>query len=300
MNIDIKTFSTKLRGKLSQQAPLAQYTTWHVGGTAKYLYEPKDFDDLIQFFKLWPNEHKIMWLGGGSNILIRDTGINATVIHVSECLNKITKGEECLRVEAGVTCTKLIQFCLKHHLVDGVFLASIPGSVGGALAMNAGAFGSEIWQHVVLVETIDRAGIIRIRQPQEFNFGYRQVTGLMPNEWFIAGHLQFKIGDVNQARQKIRANWQKRLNSQPIREFSCGSVFKNPEGHFAGHLIELCGLKGLRIGGAKVSDKHANFIINEGNATSADIEQLMHLITSRVFAKYAIRLEPEVKIVGEQ
>ena len=302
MNTDLK-ISAKLRGTLLQKEPLSKYTTWRVGGRAEYFYEPENLEDLALFLSLWPNYHQIMWLGGGSNLLIRDGGVNATVVHVANRLNKIALAnsiyENAIRFEAGVSCAKLVQFCLQQNLTDCTFLAGIPGTVGGALAMNAGAFGNEIWQHVVLIETIDRAGVIKVRKPQEFNIGYRHIAGLQPDEWFVAAYLQFKSGDVTEARKKIQENWKKRLNSQPLKEFTCGSVFKNPVGNFAGQLIESCGLKDAYVGGARVSDKHANFIVNTGNATAIDIEQLMQFIIDKVFEKYAILLEPEVKIIGD-
>ena len=290
-----------LEGLLLQEEPLSKYTTWNIGGAAKYFYKPKDLKDLANFFSIWPSDHKIIWLGGGSNVLISDAGTQSTVVNVNKSLNKIElsnlSGKICIRAEAGVPCSKLVQFCLQQNLVDEIFLASIPGTIGGALAMNAGAFGSEIWQHVILLETIDRTGAIKIRTPQEFSFGYRHVIGLQPNEWFSAGYFQFKTGDVREARKKIGDYWKKRLNTQPIKEFTCGSVFKNPEGHFAGRLIEDCGLKGIRVGSAKISDQHANFIINEGNATAKDIEQLIELITLRVFEKHNVKLQTEVKFI---
>jgi UDP-N-acetylmuramate dehydrogenase len=301
MCTDIK-ISTKLRGKLLQKELLSKYTTWRVGGAAEYFYKPKNLEDLAQFLNLWPNHHQIMWLGGGSNVLIRDAGIKATIIHTPNNLNKIALAnsisENTVRVEAGVSCAKLVQFCLQQNLIDCAFLAGIPGTIGGALTMNAGAFGDEIWQHIALIETINRFGVIKIQKPQEFNIGYRHIAGLQPNEWFVAGYLQFKSGNVTEARKKIQENWKNRLSSQPIKEFTCGSVFKNPKNNFAGQLIEQSGLKNAYIGGAKVSNKHANFIINTGNATATNIEKLMQLITNKVFKKHAIRLEPEVKILG--
>lgn len=294
MVVDIKN----LRGKLLQREPLAKYTTWRVGGVVEYLYEPEDIDDLAKFFSILPKENKIIWLGGGSNVLIRDNEIKAIAVCVTNGLKKINlNGELTVRVEAGLSCAKLVQFCLKNKLTHCAFLAGIPGTVGGALAMNAGAFGDEIWNHVIAVETIDRSGIIRIKSLQEFDFGYRKVSGLQPQEWFVAGYLQFTLGDVNSERQKIREFWKRRLTYQPIRELSCGSVFKNPDGHFAGHLIEECGLKGKVIGGAKVSEKHANFIINHDNATASDIEKLMQLIKDQVLQRYGIALESEVKVI---
>lgn len=300
MAVDIKNLCANLRGKFLQKESLAKYTAWRVGGSAEYFYEPYDLDDLVKFFNSLPIDNKVIWLGGGSNVLIRDNGVKATIIRVVSGLKQLDLRDDLIvRVEAGVSCAKLAQFCLKHELIRCAFLAGIPGTVGGALAMNAGAFGDEIWKHVIAVETIDRAGVIRVRNSREFNFGYRKVEGLQSQEWFVAGYLQFTLGDVNAERKKIREFWKKRLISQPIGELSCGSVFKNPIDNFAGHLIEDCGLKGKRIGGAKVSEKHANFIINEGKATASDIEKLMQLIKLQVFEKRHISLEAEVKIIED-
>lgn len=289
-----------LRGKLLHQESLAKYTSWRVGGMAEYFYAPYDLDDLVKFFNILPIDNKVFWLGGGSNVLIRDNGVKAIVIRVVQGLKEIKlQNDLTVRVEAGVSCAKLVQFCLRHQLTKCAFLAGIPGTLGGALAMNAGAFGDEIWKHVIAVETIDRTGVIKVRNSQEFDFKYRKVTGLLPEEWFVAGYLRFTHGDVLAERQKIRDFFRKRLLSQPIRELSCGSVFKNPVGNFAGYLIETCGLKGKYFGGARVSNKHANFIINEGSATASDIEKLIQIIKSEVFEKYGINLEPEVKIIAD-
>lgn len=202
-----------------------------------------------------------------------------------------------IRVEAGVTCAKLAKFCAKQQFAKGGFFAGIPGTVGGALAMNAGAFGGETWTYVQKVETIDRYGRVRQRLPQDFQVGYREVKG-PAGEWFVAGYFAFPPGDTAQTQQDIKMLLRKRSDTQPIGEFSCGSVFRNPPGDYAARLIESCGLKGHQIGGARVSLKHANFIINEGSATAVDLEQLIDLVQSTVKQQTGITLVRECHILG--
>lgn len=288
-----------LRGVLLKDEPLAGYTSWHVGGKAKRFYKPFDLADLVAFLPTLPPAETIIWLGLGSNVLIRDGGINGTVIFTQGCLKELSfETPETIRAEAGVTCAKLAKFCARHQLAQGAFFAGIPGTVGGALAMNAGAFKGETWSYVTAVETIDRDGIIRKRLKPEFEIAYREVKR-PTNEWFVAGHFQFPQGDEQQANQAIRELLRKRGDSQPIGEFSCGSVFRNPPGDYAGRLVESCGLKGKKIGGAWVSTKHANFIINGGEATAADIENLINSVRQIVKEQTGISLQPECHIIGE-
>lgn len=288
-----------LRGELLFNEPLASYTSWHVGGAARQFYKPADVDDLSFFLKTLPADEKTLWLGLGSNLLIRDGGINGTVIFTLGQLKQLTAIDELtVRVQAGVPCAKLAKYCARAGLMDAAFFAGIPGTIGGALAMNAGAYGGETWQYVTSVETIDRLGHINTYRPEEFNISYREVVKPR-EEWFIAGHFRFKKGDVQKESQAIRELLRKRQIQQPIGEFSCGSVFRNPQGDYAARLIDACGLKGKRIGGAWVSQKHANFIINGGNATANDIEQLIHFIANEVKRVKGVSLTPEVHIVGE-
>ncbi|NOQ68801.1 MAG: UDP-N-acetylmuramate dehydrogenase, partial [Gammaproteobacteria bacterium] len=205
-------------------------------------------------------------------------------------------------VGAGVAGAKLARFCSKHKLTGAEFFAGIPGLIGGALAMNAGAFGGETWPLVIAVETLNRKGEITKRQASEFKYSYRHIEG-PKDEWFVSATLKLKKQQQNKQQENntidIKQLLARRAEAQPTGVASCGSVFRNPEGHYAAQLIEQCGLKGKSIGGAVISEKHANFIINDNNATATDIESLIKLIQKTVKYKYGILLQPEVKIVGE-
>jgi UDP-N-acetylmuramate dehydrogenase len=317
-------------------APLIKLNTWRIGGAAKQLYEAPNLMALAEFLPTLAADDIPVWLGLGSNVLIPDSGISNTVILTHPGLGKLSllddqrfslRGAETaslidlspitsiqrepllddkifrvFRAEAGVTCAKVAKFCVKHDIVNGEFFAGIPGTVGGALRMNAGAFGGETWSAVIAVETINQRGEIKIRQASEYNVSYRTVTG--PGithgelEWFVAGHFTLPMGDGQITQQRIKELLKKRGETQPIGLPSCGSVFRNPPGHFAAKLIEECGLKGYRIGDAEVSSKHANFIINCGHATAQDIEQLILYVQTVVKEQHAIELIPEVKTLG--
>ncbi len=290
--------NTTLRGQLFLNEPLADYTSWHVGGIAERLYKPADLSDLSLFLSMLPADEPITWLGLGSNVLIRDGGIQGTVILTLGALVELNiSPENIIRAEAGVTCAKLAKFCAKEQFAKGAFFAGIPGTVGGALAMNAGAFGGETWEYVTAVETIDKKGCIRKRSLEDFQVGYRELKHAL-DEWFVAGYFCFPQGDTEEAQQAIKALLKKRSETQPIGTFSCGSVFRNPPGDYAARLIESCGLKGKKIGGACVSLKHANFIINSEKATAADIEQLIQLVQETVQAQTGVLLVRECHLMG--
>lgn len=288
------------RGELKQNELLAPYTSWGVGGPAKQIFFPEDAEDLSYFLQNLPPNEPILWLGLGSNVLVRDEGFKGTVILTLGGLKNaeiIDQIQLIVRAEAGMPCPTFARFCARESLTGVEFLAGVPGTIGGALRMNAGAFGGETWEHVVLVETIDRQGTIHKRQPNEFEIAYRSVKG-PANEWFIAGHFKLTPGDKDTSLEKIRALLDKRATTQPTGQPSCGSVFRNPEGDYAARLIETAGLKGARIGQALVSPKHANFIINEGNASARDIEALIHHVAEQVAACHGVYLHREVHIVG--
>jgi len=287
----------RFQGKLIANAPMARLNSWHVGGRAKRLYTPSDLQDLRLFLTTLATTDEPLWLGLGSNVLIRDGGVNSTVILTLGGIKALDLlNAETFRAEAGVTCAKAAKFCVKNDFANAEFFAGIPGTIGGALAMNAGAFGHETWQYVIAVETIDKQGKLRKRYPQEYRIGYRSIAG--PKEWFVAAYFQLPKGDGKRTAEHIKALLKKRNASQPIGVPSCGSVFTNPPGDHAARLIEASGLKGHHIGGAKVSPKHANFIINTGEATAADIETLILLIQARVLQQQKIKLMPEVRIFG--
>jgi UDP-N-acetylmuramate dehydrogenase len=283
--------------------PLARHTSWRIGGPAKQYFRPRDNAALQYFLQNLPAAEPLFWLGLGSNVLIRDGGFDGTVIHTlkmqaqTEIISQDPQAGLVMRVDAGVPCAKIAKLACKHFVVGAEFFAGIPGTIGGALAMNAGAFGSETWQHVVAVEVINRRGEITLRTPQEYQIGYRSVSG-PADEWFLAAQLRFVPGDQDQAQQRIKELLQRRSATQPIGLPSCGSVFRNPEGKYAAELIEASKLKGRRIGDAEVSIKHANFIINLDKALARDVELLIQEVQQVVWDDHAVRLQPEVKFVG--
>ncbi len=290
--------SDGLRGEMRYDEPLSSHTSWRVGGPAKRFYRPADSADLVQFLSELPDQEPLLWLGLGSNLLIRDGGFAGTVIATQGRLEMLSlEADGLLRAEAGVACAKVARFAARQGLCGAEFLAGIPGTMGGALAMNAGAFGGETWRQVSRVETVDRHGRVQRRTPDEFDISYRHVSG-MENEWFLAALLKLDAGDVAAGQQRIRDLLALRAEKQPIGLPSCGSVFRNPEGDYAARLIEAAGLKGLAIGGARVSEKHANFIINEGGATAADIEQLIETVREQVAEDSGIQLQTEVHILS--
>ncbi|MES1196902.1 MAG: UDP-N-acetylmuramate dehydrogenase [Steroidobacter sp.] len=291
-----------LRGEVLFNERLARHTTWRVGGPADIFYTPADKQDLSWFLRSIDGVMPVMWLGLGSNLLVRDGGVRAAVIETHGALDDLQRLSETeVWCDAGVTCAKLAKQCAKWNLGPAEFFAGIPGTLGGALAMNAGAFGGETWRHVVEVETINRRGEMRRRVASDYQIAYRHVAG-PHHEWFTGAQLSFaaRNDSLESGEAEIRALLKRRKESQPIGEPSCGSVFTNPPGHHAAKLIESAGLKGHRIGGAVVSNKHANFIINEGRATAADIEQLIEHVKAVVLEKFNIELKPEVRIVGER
>jgi UDP-N-acetylmuramate dehydrogenase len=283
--------------RVLHDVPMAKHTSWHVGGPADLFFTPRDTMDLASFMRQLRPEVAVLWIGLGSNLLVRDGGIRGAVVSTVGALGAIErKSANVIRVEAGVACARIAKQCVKWGLGSAEFLAGIPGTLGGALAMNAGAWGGETWRHVIEVEVLDRRGARRTRKPEDYNVSYRHVQG-PEHEWFLAAHLQFerKPGTNNDA---IRELLEKRKETQPIGEWSCGSVFVNPRTDHAARLIESAGLKGHRIGDASVSGKHANFIINHGAARAADIEALIQHVQKTVLDVHGIELHTEVRIVG--
>lgn len=285
------------RGALRFDEPMSKHCTWRAGGVAALCFEPIDRADLLVFLRAVPPGLPIVWIGLGSNVLIRDAGFPGAVILTSRALGAITRVDGRYRVEAGVPCAKLARQAAGAGYTGGEFLVGIPGTIGGALAMNAGAFGSEIWQWVRAVETVDRAGLCRQRRPDEYRIGYRSVRG-PAEEWFLSCELELARAGADDPIARGRELLVQRGASQPTGAPSCGSVFRNPPGDYAGRLIEAAGFKGYRIGGCHVSDKHANFIINDGDATATDIETLIGTLRAGVQRRFGIDLEPEVRILG--
>lgn len=291
-----------MKGTLLKQEPLAAYTTWRVGGPAAQLYKPADLSDLSLFLKQLPPDEPLFWLGLGSNSLIRDKGFGGTVILTQGCLKALALVDEhTIRVEAGVSCASMARFCARNHLAGGEFWAGIPGTIGGALRMNAGCHGGETWDSVLEVETINRQGEIRIRKREEFEIAYRHVANLDKDEAFVSATCRLTAGEKTKSLEIIKELLERRAATQPTNEYNCGSVFRNPPGNYAAQLIESCGLKGFALEGAKVSEKHANFIINhEGSASANAIESLIRIVKSTVYEQRQVELRPEVHIIGDE
>ncbi len=290
-----------LRGKLSSNVPMNKYTSWRAGGVAERMYQPANLGDLLVFLRGLPADEPLYAVGLGSNLLVRDGGLRGTVLLMHGALRELRlESDGRLYAEAGVPGAKLARFAALHNLSGAAFFAGIPGTVGGMLAMNAGCYGSEIWDVVKRVQVVSRSGELRERTAADYEIGYRRVAlRERSEEWFTAAWLHLPSGDGKVVREEIRALLSKRIASQPLNLPNAGSVFRNPPGDYAARMIESCGLKGRQIGGARVSEKHANFIVNVGDATATDIENLINEVQAAVEEKTGIRLHPEVRIIGE-
>jgi UDP-N-acetylmuramate dehydrogenase len=306
-----------LRGELRRREPMASHVSWRAGGAAESAYFPADLDDLVGFLRALPAGEPVHMTGLGSNLLVRDGGLRGTVIFTHRALREMRLDHLGARgggvyAEAGVACPKVARYAALNELAGAEFLAGIPGTVGGALAMNAGCYGGETWDIVAHVLTVDRTGKKRTRTREDYEIDYRHVQlkaeggrrkaeGPHPSEeWFVAASFPLKRGSGAESRGKITELLKRRIATQPLGEPNAGSVFRNPKGDYAARLIEACGLKGRVIGDAMISGKHANFIVNRGGARAADIEALILLAERLVTEKFGIALEREVRIVGER
>ena len=286
-------------GKLLLNEPMARYTSWRVGGAADKFYVPADLQDLQQFLRSVDATDPIYFIGLGSNLLVRDGGIRGTVILMHNVLTDLHMDAGLIYAAAGVTCAKLAKFCAKEAKQGAEFFAGIPGTLGGALAMNAGCYGSETWNVVQRVTTIDRKGELHTRDAAEFKASYRHVDMPVADEWYVGAWISLADGDAQESAQKIKALLAQRLNSQPLNMPSAGSTFRNPAGDYAARLIEASGLKGYIMGGAQVSEKHANFIVNIGGANALDIELLIQHMRDTVQEQQGVTLQQEVKVIGD-
>ncbi len=308
-----------LRGVLRSDVPMARHVSWRAGGSADRVYVPADLPDFAAFLRATPLGEPLLVVGLGSNLLVRDGGFRGTVVLLHAVLSSVSlvpaavAGDAPVDVcfEAGVACPKVARFAALHGLEGAEFLAGIPGTMGGALAMNAGCYGAQTWERVTRARLLTRDGEIVERLPQAFDIGYRHVV-LAPagataaarpvlgeDEWFIGATMRLDAGDGVRSRARIKDFLSRRIATQPLQQPNAGSVFRNPPGDHAARLIESCGLKGMAVGGAEVSLRHANFIVNRGGATASDIEALIVAVRERVRADTGIELVPEVRIVGE-
>ena len=323
---DTSNQAAGLRGELKRSESMARHVSWRAGGAARTAYFPADADDLVAFLRALPADEPVLMTGLGSNLLVRDGGLRGTVVFTQRALREVRLDHlgvlgGGVYAEAGAASPRVARFAALNDLAGAEFLAGIPGTVGGALAMNAGCYGGETWNIVAHVHTVDRAGKRRVRTPDEYEIDYRSVarreaggerrdhrkspphtsrlTPYRGEEWFLAAVFNLKRGSGAESRAKITDLLKRRIAEQPLNEPNAGSVFRNPQGDYAARLIEACGLKGRASGGAMISDKHANFIVNRGAARAADIEALILLAERSVQEKFGIALEREVRIVGE-
>jgi UDP-N-acetylmuramate dehydrogenase len=287
-----------VRGEIRLNEPMSKHTSWRIGGPAETFFVPSSLDALSEFLHELHPSVPVFWFGVGSNLLVRDGGIQGVVISASRVLKDLERVEHYIvRAGSGLPCTQLARQCIRWGIGPSEFFAGIPGTVGGALAMNAGAHGGETWERVASVRTIDRSGVINQRAPNEYSVGYRSVTG-PTGEWFIEGTFRFDP-EVTPSMETLNDMLERRKATQPLGLPSCGSVFRNPPGDHAARLIEEAGLKGFSIGGAEVSEKHANFIINKDNASATDVEELIEHVRQAVVEAHGVQLIHEVRIVGE-
>ena len=304
--LDMGTATLPLRGELRLGESMARHVSWRAGGPAEHFFVPADLDDLATFLRHLSTDEPLCFIGLGSNLLVRDGGYRGTVVHLHKALGEIRlersgSGIGLLFAGAGAASPKVARYAARHDLAGAEFLAGIPGTLGGALAMNAGCYGRETWEIVSQVQTINRHGELKKRSPKDFRVSYRHVEPSLPREeWFVAAWLMLPQGDGEVSRGEIKRLLAKRVASQPLNLPNAGSVFRNPPGDFAARLIEACGLKGLRVGGAQVSEKHANFIVNVDNATATDIETLIDLVEHTVQDRTGVQLQREVRIIGER
>lgn len=289
----------KVQGNVLFNEPMAKHTSWRVGGSADIYFKPESIEDLQKFMHQLDAELKVIFIGLGSNVLIRDGGIRGAVIAPLDGLKSIDLQDELLCVEAGVSCSKFARYCVKNDFVGVDFLAGIPGTIGGAAAMNAGAFGSETWEFIKHITVINRQGDLSIIEKSELSIEYREIN-LANNHWIVSVCFDLKhLSNSEYKHADIKGLLEKRNATQPIGLPSCGSVFRNPNNDFAARLIESCGLKGYCIGGACISDKHANFIINQDNALASDIEALILHVQKTVLTTTEVSLILEAHILGD-
>ena len=304
---DTSRLRPALRGELRRDEPMARHVSWRAGGRARTFYRPGDVPDLCAFLAALPAGEPVLFVGLGSNLLVRDGGFPGTVLFTHHALSGLVEeappaGKAVMvRAGAGVPMPHVARFVARRCGGGAEWMCGVPGTLGGALAMNAGCYGGETWDHVHDVTLVDRTGALHVRTGAEFEIGYRHVAPrLGREEWFVGARLAFGPGDERASMARMRELLARRVATQPLGLPNAGSVFRNPEGDHAARLIESCGLKGFTVGGAQVSTKHSNFIVNlAGTATAADIEAVIDQVEAAVRERTGISLVREVRIVGE-
>ncbi len=281
--------------------PMSKHTTFRIGGPADLLLTPENPEQVGALCQLFREEEvPFLILGNGSNVLVGDKGIRGAVIQMGNRFAACEVSGNVLKAQAGIKLSRLAGVALEHSLTGLEFAAGIPGTFGGALFMNAGAYGGEMSQVVTDVTYLDADGIVKEASAEECDFGYRtSIFTKNPELIVLGGTVKLEEGDATQIRATMDDFADRRVSKQPLHLPSAGSTFKRPEGHFAGKLIQDAGLMGFRIGGASVSEKHAGFVVNDQGATAEDVRNLMEAVQRRVMAEYGVMLEPEVRFLGE-
>lgn len=285
--------------KIFCEEPMSRHTTFRIGGPADYYIQP-DVRQLSEVLRLADREQiPVTIIGNGSNLLVGDGGIRGVVIEIGRAMDDIRcEGQE-ITVGGGTLLSRLSNFAAEQGLSGLEFAAGIPGNVGGAVVMNAGAYGGEIKDVLVSVKVMDRQGGQKVLSADELELGYRH-SRLMDTEEIVIGAVFCLKSDNPQTIRSVMADLrERRMEKQPLEYPSAGSTFKRPEGYFAGKLIQDAGLRGYQVGGARVSDKHCGFVVNCGGATAADVQQLIAEVQKQVYDQFAVRLEPEVHMLGE-
>ena len=286
--------------RLFEDAPMRFHTTFRIGGPADLLFYPKNTEEVQKIIRLAKKyDEPVTWLGNGSNILVRDGGIRGLVIRFSHKMEDISHEGEDLIVGAGALLRDVAAFAQERGLSGLEFACGIPGSIGGAVFMNAGAYDDEMKSVVVSVKTVSLNGDIRVYLSENLDFSYRHSIFQTCDEAICDIRLHLREDDKTLILARMKDLSQRRKSKQPLAYPSAGSTFKRPPGYFAGTLIDQTGLKGLTVGGAQVSQKHAGFVINIGNATANDVQQLISAVQKRVYAKHEVQLFPELRIIGE-
>ena len=281
--------------------PMKNHTTFRIGGPADIFCEPQCEKELIDICNLFQREKTEYYvIGNGSNILVTDKGIRGAVIKIGKNMSDISADGEYITAQSGILLSRLAAFALANGLEGFENLSGIPGNLGGAIYMNAGAYGSEMSQITVEVRFLTDSGDIKTLKADELGFDYRKSRFTGTNDIILSCKLHLKKGSKTEIEEKMKALARQRSEKQPLNFPSAGSTFKRPEGYFAGKLIEDCGLKGYETGGAKISEKHAGFIINNNNANAEDVLKLIEYVQNKVMEKFGVMLQPEIKIIGER
>jgi len=286
-----------VRGRLQPNAPLADLTWFRSGGPAEVLFSPADEDDLAAFLAATPSDVPVLPIGVGSNLLVRDGGVPGVVIRLGRGFSGLSVEGTRIRAGSAVPDVRVARYALDHGIAGLTFLRGIPGTIGGALRMNGGAYGRETRDVLVSARAVDRSGVVRVYQNAEMGFAYRR-SGVPEGTIFLEALLQGEPGDRRTIAAEMEAITSAREATQPIKSRTGGSTFKNPEGRKAWQLIDAAGMRGFAVGHARVSEQHCNFLINEGGATSAELEALGETVRRRVRESSGVDLEWEIKRIG--